>query len=211
MTLRWPISSRPDGPTIGPPQFLQWYQTRDGFSCSRDGRVVAMAIYDGGGLVFDADQPDRSRRILPHRDTRGIALSPDGRWFVTSPIQRRNAQSLGCPHRSHGPRFSRAPAPRARRLCSAPTADGWPSQRQDQGWELIETETWTIQNSARELRRPGGVFPRFREFSPTRPISRAMRGRSHSSSWRPAASWHGSTIPMARRPPRSCSAPTGRN
>ena len=83
MTLRWPISSLPDGPVIGPPQFLQWYQTRDGFTNSRDGSVVAMAIYDGGGLIFDADHPDRSRRILPHRDVRGIALSPDGRWLVT--------------------------------------------------------------------------------------------------------------------------------
>ena len=83
MTLRWPISSRPDGPTIGPPQLLQWYQTADGFSCSRDGRVVAMALYNGGGLVFDPDQPTTSRRFLPHRDTRGIALSPDGRWVVT--------------------------------------------------------------------------------------------------------------------------------
>ena len=83
MTLRWPISSLPDGPVIGPPQLLQWYQTRDGFMNSRDGRVVAMANYDGGGLIFDADHPDRSRRILPHRDVRGIALSPDGRWLVT--------------------------------------------------------------------------------------------------------------------------------
>ncbi len=83
LTLRWPISSSPDGRAIGPPQFLQWYQTRDGFSCSRDGRVIGLAVYNGGGMVFDAENPDR-RRFLPLRDTRSMALSPDGRWAVTS-------------------------------------------------------------------------------------------------------------------------------
>ena len=45
--------------TIGPPQLLQWYQTTQGFSRSRDGRVVALAIYDGGGLSVRSRAPHR--------------------------------------------------------------------------------------------------------------------------------------------------------
>ena len=44
---------------------------------------MALAIYDGGGLVFDPEHPTDSRRFLPHRDARAIAVSPDGRWVVT--------------------------------------------------------------------------------------------------------------------------------
>ena len=83
LTLRWPISSGLAGTSIGPPQFLQWYQTMHGFSSSKDGKVVAEAIYKGGGLIFDPENPDSSRRFLPHLDTHGIAVSPDGRRVVT--------------------------------------------------------------------------------------------------------------------------------
>ena len=49
LTLRWPISHTAGTRTIGPPQLLSSDHTIDGFSLSADGRVVALATYDGGG------------------------------------------------------------------------------------------------------------------------------------------------------------------
>jgi WD40 repeat protein len=139
LTLRWPISASPDGHTIGPPQFLQWYQTWDGFSCSRDGRVIGLAIYDGGGMVFDAENPDR-RRFLPHRDTRSIALSADGRWVVTgshtyNTVKVWDARTGRLVHD-----FPESP----RRGMGTFSPDGhWLSlYGADRGWELFETRTW---------------------------------------------------------------------
>jgi hypothetical protein len=140
MTLRWPITSGPHGSTIGPPQRLQLYQYHDGFAGSRDGRLVALAIYDGGGLVFDADQPTTSRRLLPHRDARGVNVSPDGRWVITgshnhATVKVWNARTGGMVHA-----FGESP----RRWAGAFRRDGrWlPVHVEDHGWELLETETW---------------------------------------------------------------------
>jgi serine/threonine protein kinase/WD40 repeat protein len=139
MTLRWPISSRPDGTTIGPPQFLQWYGTRDGFSCSRDGRVVALGIHNGGGLVFDADQPANSRRFMPHRDTRGITLSPDGRWLVTGSHTEgtQRAWDTRTGRRVRGPED-----PRNAATMFSPDGRLLAFNVQNEGWELRDTETW---------------------------------------------------------------------
>ena len=139
MTLRWPISSPPDGPTIGPPQLLQWYQTRDGFSCSRDGRHRRLAIYNGGGLVFDADQPTHSRRILPHRDTRGIALSPDGRWLVTHSHTYGSLNAWDTRTGQLIPDFPEIP----RQVRALFSPDGrMLAVIEDQHWKVIETVTW---------------------------------------------------------------------
>jgi WD40 repeat protein len=142
MTLRWPISARPDGPTIGPPQLLQWYQTGTGFLCSRDGGVVAMALYNGGGLVFDADQPTTSRRFLHHRDsdTRGIALSPDGRWAVT------NSHADGT-LRVWDARTGRMirdsfENPRSHNYLFSPDGRSLAIYVQNETWELVDIETW---------------------------------------------------------------------
>ena len=124
MTLRWPVSSRTVDPTIGPPELLQWYQTRDGLSSSRDVRVVAIAIYNGGALVFDADRPANSRRILPQYDTRTAVLSPDGRRLAT---QGHTDRTLKYRDTRTGRTVHDFPVipPRAR-PCSAPTGDFWP-------------------------------------------------------------------------------------
>jgi hypothetical protein len=140
MTLRWPISSRPDGTTIGPPQLLQWYGTRDGFSCSRDGRVLALAISNGGGLVFDADQPASSRRFMPHRDTRGITLSPDGRWLVTGSHTEASQRAWDI---RTGRRISDFPEdPGHYPTLFSPNGRLLAISVQNEGWELVETETW---------------------------------------------------------------------
>ena len=45
----------------------------------------------------------------------------------------------------------------------APTADGWPLQSRT-GWELLETQTWTVKKRFGRRSRHGGVFPGFREL-----------------------------------------------
>jgi Tetratricopeptide repeat/WD domain, G-beta repeat/WD40-like Beta Propeller Repeat len=136
---------------------LQWYQTGDGFSLSRDGRVVALAIYNGGGLVFDADQPINSRRILPHRDTREIALSPDGQWLVTLSHNygtvrvwdTRTGQLTHAfpeyPHHSW-PLFS----PDGRWLAL---------NVEKQGWVLFKTQTWTSSMRLGDVAGPAAFSP----------------------------------------------------
>ena len=103
--LRWPVTEAPDGATtIGPPQMLQPRGTQDGFAITPDGRTIAAAMYDDGGLVFDAQNPQHARWLRPHRDVRYIAISPDGRWVVTgSHSARRRDEALGRPDRSPGP------------------------------------------------------------------------------------------------------------
>jgi serine/threonine protein kinase/WD40 repeat protein len=82
--LRWPVTEAADGSTtIGPPQILQTRGTLDGFAITPDGRTIAAAMYDDGGLVFDVQNPQQVRWLHPQRDVRSIAISPDGRWVVT--------------------------------------------------------------------------------------------------------------------------------
>jgi WD40 repeat protein len=140
MTLRWPISSRPDGTTIGPPQLLQWYGSHVGFSCSRDGRVAALAIHNGGGVVFDADQAATSRRFMPHRDARSVVLSPDGRWLVTGSHSERTQRAWDT---RTGRRIRDFPAD-LRHSATLFSPDGrlLAFDVQNEGWELVETETW---------------------------------------------------------------------
>jgi len=139
-TLRWPFSSRPDGPTIGPPELLQWYQTGDGLSCSRDGRVVALANFNGGGLVFDPDQPTNSRRILPHRDVRWVAVSPDGRWVITL-SHNYGTMRVWDAHTGRMVRdFPENPSHHVAMF--SPDGRSLAILVQDRGWELIETGTW---------------------------------------------------------------------
>jgi tetratricopeptide (TPR) repeat protein len=82
--LRWPVTEAPDGAaTIGPPQILQPRGTDVGFAITPDGRTIAAAMLNDGGLVFDAQNPQQTRWLRPQRDVRAIAISPDGRWVVT--------------------------------------------------------------------------------------------------------------------------------
>ena len=125
MTLRWPISSGVSGSTIGPPQLLQWYQTADGFAGSQDGRLTAMAIYSGGGLVFDPDHPTDSRRFLPHSDARGLAVSLDGRWVVTDSHTGGTTKLWDALTGQFVHDFPEIPRPCGRER-SVPMAVGWP-------------------------------------------------------------------------------------
>jgi eukaryotic-like serine/threonine-protein kinase len=141
LTLRWPISTGPSGFTVGPPQLLQWYQTADGLSCSKDGRVVALAIYAGGGLAFDPEQPALSRRFLPHTDTRGITVSPDGQRIVTG---SHSEGTLKVWDVATGRLLHEFPdAPRHVAACRFSPDGRWLAAGViAKGWELIETTSW---------------------------------------------------------------------
>jgi serine/threonine protein kinase/WD40 repeat protein len=82
--LRWPVTETADGSTtIGTPQLLNSRGTQDGIAVTPDGRTIAAAMYNDGGLVFEVQNPQQVRWLRPHRDVRHIAISPDGRWVVT--------------------------------------------------------------------------------------------------------------------------------
>ena len=141
LALRWPISRTPNNEKIGPPQLLSTDQTIDGFSLSADGRLVALATYDGGGVVLSTDPESASRRVLPHQDTRGVAVSPDGKRVVTAShtygtIKVWEARTGQLVHD-----FPVNPRHRSAVLFSP---DGrWPAANfNEQGSELIDTATW---------------------------------------------------------------------
>jgi serine/threonine protein kinase/WD40 repeat protein len=141
--LRWPITEAPDGTTtIGPPQMLQPRGTQDGFAITPDGRTIAAAMYNDGGLVFDAQNPQRTRWLRPHRDVRFIAVSPDGRWVVTGShwyaggMKLWDAQTGRLVHDFPG-------VPDEVGKVSSFSPDGrWLAVQWD-GWVLFETTTWT--------------------------------------------------------------------
>jgi WD40 repeat protein len=82
--LRWPVTEAPDGAaSIGPPQILHPRGTQDGFAITPDGRTIAAALSEEGGLVFDVQSPRRARWLRPRRGVYQIAISPDSRWVVT--------------------------------------------------------------------------------------------------------------------------------
>ena len=141
--LRWPVAEAPDGAaTIGPPQILQPRGTQDGFAITQDGRTIAAAMYNDGGLVFDAQNPQRARWLRPHRDVRYIAISPDGRWVVTGShgvadgMKLWDAQTGRLVHDFPGVSDEVG-------LVRSFSPDGrWLAVHWD-GWVLFETTTWT--------------------------------------------------------------------
>src|SRR5262249_30138890 len=140
--LRWPVTEATDGvTTIGPPQILHPLGTRDGFSISRDGRTIGAAMYNGGGLLIDAQNPQLARRLRPHRAVRYIALRPDGRWVVTGRHHVLEGMKLWDARTGHLVHdFPGTPDNTTVRSFSP---DGrWLAVNRD-GWALFETTTWT--------------------------------------------------------------------
>ena len=93
-------------------------------------------------MVLSTDQANPSRRVLPHVDTRGIAVSPDGMWVVTAShtsgtIKVRDA-------RTGGPVHDFPANPRHRSVVLFSPDGRWLSTNfNEQGSELIDTATWT--------------------------------------------------------------------
>jgi WD40 repeat protein/Tfp pilus assembly protein PilF len=141
--LRWPVTAAPDGTTtIGPPQILHPRGAWAGLSITPDGRTIAAAMYDDGGLVLDTEDPRHARWLRPHRDVRYVAVSPDGRWVVTGSHNDTGGMKLwdartgrlvhDIPGVSKEAQAVHTFSPDGRWL-----AVGWG------GWVLFETTTWS--------------------------------------------------------------------
>ena len=123
--------------------------------------VVALAIYDGGGLVFDPEHPTDSRRFLPHRDARcdrHQSRRPVVRHRLTHP---RYAETLGCAMGRLVHDFPELPRPCGGAFFS-PDGRWLAVAINSRGWELFDTTSWISRKSAWACVRASGVFPRFR-------------------------------------------------
>ncbi len=80
--FRWPIRVDETNPSrwrIGPPERLH-FGTVYGIACDKKGGVIGQGAFLGAFLM----RPAKGKLFLgPHADTRGIALSPDGKYAVT--------------------------------------------------------------------------------------------------------------------------------
>jgi serine/threonine protein kinase/WD40 repeat protein len=85
--LRWavrPDLTQPGRLTLGPPQRLPFPSGDRSVAASRDGRVIAQAIFGtGGGWVQSADAP-QPRRLEPG-GCNWCSVSLDGRWVAFGP------------------------------------------------------------------------------------------------------------------------------
>ncbi len=158
--LRWPVAEVSDGTaTIGPPQILH-PRGAGSLAITPDGRTIAAAMSNDGGLVLDTRNPQRLRWLRPPSNVGSITVSPDGRWVVTNHnslggMKLWDAQIGRLVHDFPGiPKWvahARTFSPDGRWL-----AVGW------DGWILFETTTWTPR-----LRLHRGVTSAL-AFAPTR-------------------------------------------
>ena len=83
---RWPIevdSSAPGTLRMGPPQQLPLFGPSSSISMSRDGQVLAKAMYSAGASVWHQDPVHPPISLAPHVDVRAVSVSPDGRLVAT--------------------------------------------------------------------------------------------------------------------------------
>jgi serine/threonine protein kinase/WD40 repeat protein len=81
--FRWPVSldpARPGRMTLGPPERLPFPGGDRAVATSRDGRVVAQAVFRTGGWVLHSGALQAHRMTAEMRDH--ISVSPDGRWVA---------------------------------------------------------------------------------------------------------------------------------
>ena len=89
---RWPVGTVPDDPNrvrIGPPEPLPFHPGDRTIATSRDGRVLAQAMWTGygmepyaGGWVLNADVPKKFRRVAAGIRCGWTSVSPDGRFVA---------------------------------------------------------------------------------------------------------------------------------
>ena len=141
--LRWAVTEAADGATtIGPPQVLHPRGTQDGFAISQDGGTIAAAMYNDGGLVFDAQNPQHARWLRPHRDVRYIAVSPDGRWVVTGSHGVADGMKLWDAQTGRLVHDFPSVSDEVGQVWSFSPDGRWLAVGWD-GWVLFETTTWT--------------------------------------------------------------------
>jgi serine/threonine protein kinase/tetratricopeptide (TPR) repeat protein/WD40 repeat protein len=91
--LRWPVHADPTKPgrcTVGPPERLSFNPGQGAVAASRDGRVIAQAMWNGygesqyaGGWILHPNSP-RPRWVNRGASTAYLDVSPDGRWVAFS-------------------------------------------------------------------------------------------------------------------------------
>ncbi len=83
--LRWPIHTDPTSgeARIGPPRSLPLPGTSCGIAEDRTGRIVAVANHTEVRVAL----AERTIRIGPLDDCRGVTVSPDGQWLATGSHQ----------------------------------------------------------------------------------------------------------------------------
>ncbi len=143
--LRWPVTyASGDVTTIGPPQTLHSRGTPYGFAITPDGRTIAAAMSNDGGLVFDAQNPQHGHWLRPHPDVRGIALSPDGRWVVTGSHGKVGGMKLWDARTGHLVHDFPSVSDEVGAVRSFSPDGRWLAVHWE-GWVLFETTTWTPQ------------------------------------------------------------------
>ena len=85
-------SPRPDRGEfrIGPPRRLRLPASLGGIARDRSGRIVAKANHNYAYVAT----PERTIRVGPLDDCRGVAVSPDGQWLATGSFRARRSPGL---------------------------------------------------------------------------------------------------------------------
>jgi serine/threonine protein kinase/WD40 repeat protein len=141
--LRWPVTEAPNGvTTIGPPELLNSRGTTDRLAITPDGHMIASAMNNDGGLVFEPQNPRAGHWLRPHAEVATIAISPDSRWVVTGshlPSEGMKLWDARTGRLVHD--FPSVPNDCCEVWSFSP--DGrWLATRWD-GWVLFDTTTWT--------------------------------------------------------------------
>jgi WD40 repeat protein len=82
---RWSVHVRREAPShvrVGPPEQLP-ISLPSGFDVSRNGRVLAIAQFDGAKVIH-FDRSNEPVLLRPHEDCRFVAVSRDGKWVATA-------------------------------------------------------------------------------------------------------------------------------
>ena len=89
---RWPIQLDTDRGDfrMGPPRQLRLPASLGGIAGDRSGRIVAKANFNYAYVAT----PERTIRVGPLDDCRGVAVSPDGQWLATSSHAARRSAGL---------------------------------------------------------------------------------------------------------------------
>ncbi|MGH7139420.1 MAG: WD40 repeat domain-containing protein, partial [Pirellulales bacterium] len=91
--FRWPVRADSPNPRrllVGPPERLPFHPGDGEIAVSRNGQVVAQAMWNGygmapfaGGWILHPDAPE-PRRLNADKSTGRCSVSPDGRWAAFS-------------------------------------------------------------------------------------------------------------------------------
>ena len=194
--LRWPIHIDPTSgeARIGPPRSLPLPGTSCAIAEDRTGRIVAVA----NTPRYASHWADRTIRIGPLDDCRGISVSPDGQWLATGNHQNGGVTIWRLPD---GAKVTKLPIDGGTGVCFSP--DGKWLLTSKPSCRLWEVGTW------REVRQ---IESGFCCFSPDGRLG-IVQDTSKVLGWsrsRPAARWRGSKAQTSTTWCRPLSAPMAR-